>query len=116
MYDRRTYGSTTYGLVMEVRSGDGHWMGEEWSSSDAPELNIFVRGSVPIRSVEIIGRTKVLYAEGSVDKPINAAEHRVKWSDPDWSKQTGEQWYYVRVIQQDDEMAWSSPMWVTPRK
>ena len=69
-----------------------------------------------IRSVEIIGRTKVLHAEGSVDKPINAAEHRIKWSDPEWSNQTGEQWYYVRVIQQDDEMAWSSPIWVTPRR
>ena len=116
LYDRRTYGSTTYGLVLEVRTSDGHWMGEEWSSSDAPELNIYVRGSAPIRSVEIIGRTKVLHAEGSAKKPLDAAEHRIKWSDPEWSKQTGEQWYYVRVIQADDEMAWSSPVWVTPRR
>ena len=55
---------------------------------------------------------KVLHAEGSVEKPIDAAEHRLSWTDPEWAQQTGEQWYYVRVIQEDDEMAWSSPMWV----
>jgi hypothetical protein len=24
----------------------------------------------------------------------------------------GESWYYVRVIQQDRQLAWSSPIWV----
>jgi hypothetical protein len=115
LYDRRTYGSTTYGLVLDVRSGN-HWMGQEWSSKEAPKLDVYVRGSAPIRSVEIIGRFKVLHAEGSPDKPLDKDEVRVTWSDPDWASQTGEQWYYVRVIQQDDEMAWSSPVWVTPQK
>ena len=113
IHDRRTYGSTTYGLVLEMHSGD-HWMGEEWSSKEAPVLEVTVRGAAPIRSVEILGRSKVLHAEGSVDRPLNAAEHRVRWTDPDWAAQTAEQWYYVRVIQADDEMAWSSPVWVKP--
>jgi hypothetical protein len=113
MWDRRTYGSTTYGLVLEVRSGE-RWMGEEWSQKEAPALEVYVRGSRPIRSVEILGRSKVLHAEGSLEKPIGAAEHRLRWTDPDWATQTAEQWYYVRVIQADDEMAWSSPVWVKP--
>jgi hypothetical protein len=25
----------------------------------------------------------------------------------------GESYYYVRVIQVDDQMAWSSPIWIT---
>ena len=115
MYDRRTYGSTTYGLVLEMR-GDGHWMGEEWKSKEAPKLEIYVRGAVPIRSVEILGRSKVLHAEGSLDKPLNTKEHRIAWTDPEWADQAKEQWYYVRVIQTDDEMAWSSPVWITPQK
>jgi hypothetical protein len=114
LYDRRTYGSTSYGLVLDVRSGE-HWMGEEFTSDSAPAIDVYVRGAVPIRSIEIIGRSKVLHTIGSVDKPIGKAEHRLSWSDPEWSQQTGEQWYYVRVIQQDDEMAWSSPMWVTSK-
>jgi len=111
MWDRRTYGSTTYGLVLELRSGN-RWMGEEWAQKDAPPLEIFVRGAAPIRSVEIIGRSRVLHAEGSVEKPLHAKEHRIRWTDPEWDGQTAEQWYYVRVIQDDDEMAWSSPVWV----
>jgi hypothetical protein len=92
-------------------------MGEEWSSKEAPKLDIYVRGAgVPIRSVEIMGRFKTLHAEGSAEKPLNKDEVHLTWSDPDWDKQTGEQWYYVRVIQQDDEMAWSSPVWVTPQR
>jgi hypothetical protein len=115
LYDRRTYGSTTYGLVMDVRSGK-HWMGEEWSSKGAPTLDIYVRGSTKIRSVEVLGRFKTLFAAGSQDKPLDKDEVEVSWTDPEWSSQTGEQWYYVRVIQQDDEMAWSSPVWVTPAR
>jgi hypothetical protein len=115
MWDRRTYGSTTYGLVLDLRSGD-RWMGEEWSSKEAPVLEIYVRGAAPIRSVEILGRSKVLHAEGSVEKPLNLKEHRIRWSDPEWAAQEKEQWYYVRVIQTDDEMAWSSPVWVKPAR
>ena len=115
MWDRRTYGSTTYGLVLEMHAGD-HWMGEEWKSKEAPKLEVYVRGAAPIRSIEIIGRSKVLYAEGNPDKPLHAKEHRITWTDPDWADQTKEQWYYVRVIQTDDEMAWSSPVWITPQK
>jgi hypothetical protein len=115
IWDRRTYGSTTYGLVLEMHSGT-HWMGEEWSSKEAPVLDVFVRGTQPIRSVEILGRSKVLHAEGSQKEPLNAKEHRIRWSDPEWAAQDQEQWYYVRVIQADDEMAWSSPVWVKPMR
>ncbi len=113
LWDRRTYGSTAYGLVLELRSGD-RWMGEEWSSREAPPLEIYVRGSAPVRSVEILGRSKVLHAEGSAEKPLGKDEVRLRWTDPEWAAQDREQWYYVRVIQADDEMAWSSPVWVTP--
>ena len=57
----------------------------------------------------------MLYAKGSIEQPINEMEHRLSWSDPEWDKLAGEQWYYVRIIQSDDEMAWTSPMWITKR-
>ncbi len=115
IYDRRTYGSTTYGLVLEMHSGD-HWMGEEWSSKEAPAIEVHVRGAAPIRSVEILGRSKVLHSVGSAKEPINQKEWKTRWVDPDWAQQDKEQWYYVRVIQSDDEMAWSSPVWVKPAR
>jgi hypothetical protein len=113
MWDRRCYASTTYGLVVDVRSAD-HWMGEEWKSPTAPPIDVYVRAPVPIRSIEIMGRSKVLHSAGSADAPLNVTESRLSWTDPDWNEQNTEQWYYARVILTNDEMAWSSPMWVTP--
>ena len=113
IWDRRCYGSTVYGLVLDVRSGN-HMMGEKWSSNHAPTLEVYAEGPVPIRSVEIIGRSQVLHAEGSEKEPLGTMNHRLSWSDPDFGSQNTEQWYYVRVILQNDEIAWSSPLWVTP--
>lgn len=112
MWDRRCYGSTAYGLVMDVRSGE-HWMGEEFKSSAAPKIDVYVRGSAPIRQIDIMGRSKILHTQGSVDAPLNTKEVKLSWSDPEWDTLSGEQWYYVRAIQTDDEIAWASPMWVT---
>ena len=113
LWDRRTYGSTTYGLILDVRSGE-HWMGEAWSSENAPVLTIQVTGAAPLRSVEILGRSSVLWSAGTVDEPLDELSFAIEWTDPDWDDQGAEQWYYVRVIQVDDEMAWSSPVWVRP--
>ncbi|MEK6269876.1 MAG: DUF3604 domain-containing protein [Planctomycetales bacterium] len=113
IWDRRCYATTTYGLVLNVRSGN-HLMGEEWSSSQSPTIDVYTKGPVPIRSVEIIGRSQVLHAEGSEQEPLATVSHRLRWTDPEFGLQNTEQWYYVRVILQNDEIAWSSPLWVTP--
>ncbi|MGH3438684.1 MAG: DUF3604 domain-containing protein, partial [Sciscionella sp.] len=41
---------------------------------------------------------------------IGASEHRLRWQDT----VTDATWYYLRAIQVDGEMAWSSPIWVNP--
>ena len=38
------------------------------------------------------------------------AEYRGRWTDPQPSR--GVHYYYVRVQQEDSELAWSSPMWI----
>jgi hypothetical protein len=38
------------------------------------------------------------------------AEYRGRWLDPQPSR--GVHYYYVRVQQEDGELAWSSPMWI----
>ncbi|MGH3629766.1 MAG: hypothetical protein ACRDRL_20310, partial [Sciscionella sp.] len=42
---------------------------------------------------------------------IGAREHRLRWHDT----VTEATWYYLRALQVDGEMAWSSPIWVNPR-
>ncbi|MDO8682573.1 MAG: DUF3604 domain-containing protein [Armatimonadota bacterium] len=113
LYNRRCYGSTAYGTIIEFWS-DGHFMGEEYKSSASPKLELFASAPVNLRSVEIIKNGKVVYSQGGVDKPIGKKEIRVSWSDP--NKITAPAYYYLRVIREDDEMAWSSPIWVDPQE
>lgn len=114
LQDRRCYASTTYGLVLDTRMGD-HFMGEEFSLDKPAEISVYARGTAPIRQVEIFSNGKIVHAEGDVKKPINKNEVRLTWTPPlpEYGKAT---YYYVRVIQGDDEIAWGSPFWVTSSK
>ncbi|HTF54865.1 MAG TPA: DUF3604 domain-containing protein [Pseudonocardia sp.] len=42
---------------------------------------------------------------------LGTTEHRLRWADT----VSAPAWYYLRVIQVDGEMAWSSPIWIDPR-
>ncbi|PYJ00216.1 MAG: hypothetical protein DME25_21255, partial [Verrucomicrobia bacterium] len=53
LYDRRCFGSTTYGLVVDFRMAD-HLMGEEFCLDKPAEMTVFARSTAPIRSVEIL--------------------------------------------------------------
>ena len=109
IWDRRCYGSTTYGLVVEFRA-DGHMMGEEFSSKAPPKISIYVRGTAPLRSIEILSQGEVVHAVGSLERPIGTRETKIDWRPT--SLKPGTTYYYARVIQEDDEMAWTSPVWV----
>ena len=112
LHDRRCYGSTTYGLVLDFRVG-GHFMGQEFSSDKPEEIKIYARGSAPIREIAIFSDHKLVYSQGDVKHPIGKNEVKVSWKPE--SLPSGTTYYYARVIQEDDEMAWSSPVWVTNR-
>ncbi len=112
LQDRRCYASTTYGLVLDTRMGE-HFMGEEFSLDKPAEISVYARGTAPIRSIEIFNDGKMVHAEGDVKNPIDKKEARLTWTPPlPTSGKTS--YYYVRVIQGDDEIAWSSPFWVMP--
>ena len=38
-------------------------------------------------------------------------EYRGTWTDP--APKAGTHYYYVRVVQEDGELAWGSPLWIT---
>jgi hypothetical protein len=42
-------------------------------------------------------------------KPAKA-EHRGQWTDP--KPTPGTHYYYIRVVQENDELAWASPLWI----
>ncbi len=110
LYDRRCYGSTTYGLVVDFRMGK-HIMGEEIALNKPEELTVFARGTAPIRQIDIFSDRKVVHNVGSVEKSIGKKEVTISWTPESLPK--GTSYYYARIIQEDDEMAWTSPIWVT---
>ena len=110
LYDRRCYGSTTYGLVVDFRMGQ-HIMGEEYSTTKPEEISVFARGTAPIRQIDIFSDRKVVHNVGSVKEPIGKKEVTLSWTPESLPKGTG--YYYARIIQEDDEIAWTSPIWVT---
>ena len=103
LYNRRTYAATDKILV--EFSMNGNYMGEEVAISGKPEFKVAVRGTAPLKQIDIIKEGKFVFttAPGS-----DVAEFTFRDEEFD-----GEEcYYYLRVIQTNNHMAWASPIWV----
>ena len=100
---RRTYGATD-NIVLDYRMGDA-FMGEALATSRIPPLKIHVAGTSRIARIDIIRDEAVIYTG-------NPNQKEVTLSYLDKDPQPGAGYYYVRVIQDDREIAWGSPIWV----
>jgi hypothetical protein len=100
---RHCYGATD-NILLDVRIGD-HIMGDELALDGVPELTIHVAGTGPIKSLDIIRNAEVYH---TIEPGTQSAD--VTWQDP--APLAGESSYYVRVIQENGELAWGTPIWV----
>jgi hypothetical protein len=100
---RHAYASTD-DIVVEVRSGD-HVMGDELRTSTAPEFKLRAVGARALDRIEILKDSDVV-----ATLPVKGPEYVGTWTDPQPAR--GMHYYYIRVLQSDGELAWSSPMWV----
>jgi hypothetical protein len=66
-------------------------------------------GTGPIRKVELIKNNTYIHTQRGA-----GAELSFTYVDNDAS--AGESYYYIRVEQEDGELAWASPIWVTYMK
>ena len=109
MRKRHAYGATD-NIVLDVRARDrqgGEWMmGDILEMSTQPTLHVKVLGTSVVQSVEVVKDGKFVYkAEPNADT--------AEFDFTDTASAAGQSWYYVRVIQIDRNMAWSSPIWIT---
>ena len=103
LYARRTYASTD-NIIVDFQSR-GHAMGEEFSTSKPPRIDVRIIGTGKIQQVDIVKDNTFAYtAYPDVEE--------VSFSYTDAGIEAGTHYYYVRVIQADSNMAWSSPIWV----
>src|SRR5262249_22861911 len=100
---RHTYGATD-NIILDVRMGE-HFMGDEFTLAAAQPLRIHARGTRTVARVEIIKDNKVIYT-AQPGKPM------VDFEFTDRGPVAGRHFYYVRLQQDDEMLAWSSPMFI----
>ena len=102
---RRTFGATDT-IVLELRLGD-RFMGEEAAVSAPPKLEAVVLGTAELDRVDIVSNGQFVYTVDP-DGPTSRFEF------VDVALKPGQQAYYcLRCVQANNELAWSSPIWVT---
>lgn len=107
MKKRHSYGATD-NIVLDYRLESG---GREYLQGDIADvkgdfrLNIRVLGTAPIRQLDIIRSNEYLHNRQNLEQDVSLTFE-------DRQPLAGESYYYVRVIQTDNQMAWSSPIWV----
>jgi len=115
MKARRVYAATD-NIVADYRCNAGgreHFMGEEFSTKEAPTLKIKLHGTGPFAKVVIVKDD----VEIKTFTP-NTAQVDLSWTDPKPSAGKTS-YYYVRGEQAPDqpenpgELVWVSPMWIT---
>ena len=103
---RRTYAATDK-IEMDF-SIAGHLMGEEISIGAPPVLEVSIRGTAPIEKIDVIKNSQFIFSQ----QP-RRREAQFEFRDESWRGEKA--YYYVRVIQSDRNMAWSSPIWVSQK-
>jgi hypothetical protein len=103
---RRVYGTSGKRIILDFKI-NGHHMGEiiNLDKNIPKKIQIKVNGTERLKLVEIIKNNQSL--------------KKYSWTDPsfsasfiDKSESSSDDYYYLRVVQQDNHMAWSSPIWI----
>jgi hypothetical protein len=102
---RHSYAATD-NILLVVRSGE-RLMGDIFESKERPTLTIEATGTAPIARLHVVRDNKYVYSIEPKERQL----HRT-WTDMD--AQAGKtSYYYVRIEQEDGNLAWASPMWIT---
>lgn len=93
-------------MVFEV---NGAPMGAEIEAAEAVQIKVDVASESPILWLEIVRDNQTVHSFGG-----EGHRSTFTWTDPDWAgRKAGEtSYYYLRVTCRDDNMGWSSPVWV----
>ncbi|NNE33761.1 MAG: DUF3604 domain-containing protein, partial [Rhodothermales bacterium] len=110
LYARRCYATSGVPIFLDFRVDD-QIMGSVITVGGQPKLTALVEGTGAIRSIEVV-RSGNTFA-GLQSQPGEGLL-RMSFELEDTTLIPGESaYYYLRVTQEDGNMAWSSPIWVT---
>jgi hypothetical protein len=102
---RHVYGSTD-NILADVRSGN-NLMGDAFSTASPPTLRVKLTGTSKFAKVHVIKDNNYVYS-------IQPGEVEVAFTWMDNAASPGKtSYYYVRGEQDDGNIVWISPMWIT---
>jgi hypothetical protein len=100
---RRTFAATD-NVIVDFRMGD-HFMGETFTARGATPIKAVIRGTGRLATVTLVKNNRAIYT-----KPGDGPGMNFTYTDAE--SKSGEAYYYVRVQQENGQLAWSSPIWV----
>lgn len=103
LWNRRVYATTNVRVILRFQI-NGKPMGSEIMSEGKQHISVEAYSDVPISQVDLI-------RNGENFKSIHPGALEVRWNSEDTLRDAS--WYYVRLMRADEEMAWSSPIWVS---
>lgn len=121
IYNRSCYATTGERIIVGLYLANAP-MGSELSSATKPGLLInrhlsgYVAGTTDLKTVELIRNDKVIHSFDVDNYWLDFTYddmtplEKIAITNPD--KKPPFAYYYIRVIQKDGHMAWSSPIWV----
>ena len=102
---RRVYAATD-NILADVRSGD-HFMGEQFQTRERPALTVKLEGTAPFARVVVVKNNQYVYSSEPHTQSV-----QFTWQDA--AAEPGKTcYYYVRGEQENGEIVWVSPMWIT---
>lgn len=101
--DRRCYATTGAKIVLDFRA-NGELMGSELTDVEEVCFDVEVSGTDVIDAVEFVHNSETTERWCPDDDTVSIAHEMTP-------AETG--YYYVRIHQEDEQMAWSSPIWIT---
>jgi len=104
---RHAYAATD-NIILDFQAesdGKAYIMGDIIDSDEAPVLNIKAVGTDRIKQLVIVKNQQIIYT-----RHPNADSVTLRYRDADF--EAGSNYYYVRVVQNNGMVAWSSPIWV----
>ncbi len=109
MRKRHAYAATD-NIIVDFQAiepnGAAHMMGDIFTASRGLKLRIKVEGTDTLARIELIRNNGIIYT--APDPKSRTANFEFV----DQAPADGTNWYYVRITQQDRNLAWSSPVWV----
>jgi hypothetical protein len=101
---RRTFATTSARILLDVAVA-GVPMGGEGASGGPPRVEAGVLACAPLEAIRVVRDGETVH-----EAAVEGEDAKLDWRDE--ACPPGEHWYYVKVLQRDGEMAWSSPVWI----